>query len=809
MIYRWIENKCDNERLIEVIKKEFNIKGYIAKTLINRGYEDLKDIKKFLYPDINELYDPNLLDGITKAVSIIKEHIKKNNKITIYGDYDVDGITAISVLYKTLKLLNADVDYYIPERLQEGYGINLSAIDKIFTNGTKLIITVDCGISSIKEVERAKSYGMDIIITDHHEVPEVMPEATVVLNPHIKNSTYPFKDLAGVGVSFKLCAALIGKEAYKFLDIVCLGTVADIVPLKGENRIIVKEGLKALNNTNNIGLKALIKTAKLENTQIDTYHVGFIIAPRLNAAGRLKSAVSCVKLLTTEDEKEAEDLSQYLDNENVLRQQIEKEILDEAVKLVEEGIDLNREKVILLQNENWHPGVIGIVSSRITEKYSRPSIIISVKDGIGKGSGRSIKGFNLYEALKACSIYLEKYGGHEMAAGITINMCKFDEFKEKINKYADEKLSDVDLVPTINIDTEIKNEDIDIDAVKQINLLSPFGNGNPNPVYEIKDMIISRISYVGNNNHLKITAVKKGFIYEIIGFGMGNGENKFKEGQHINVVGNLQINTWNNIENIQINAKDIRVKPEYIGFYKNLFNTLRNYKYVSCRLHVSDNIIDMREHKNKNDYILKLFKSDENTVIVINTVKQLKDLIKYFKKDNFYDYKLITESKIYKRGILWGISEEYDLKNYKNIVFYDIPFNAKMFYNIIRRYSRTNKIHLLYGKNDISSNILDLKEIIPQRGDFAKIYNFIKKDNTILFKDQLYNQIFLNPVKLIFCLNVMKKLGLIEVQENDNIFVLTKKRINKKVNIEKDENIRQIYMAKDEFIKFVRLILGY
>lgn len=806
--YRWVTKKSLNEDFVEEVRKRFNLKYFIAKTIVNRGYDDLNKINEYLNPNLSMLYDPFLLDGIKESVLIIKEHINKNNKITIYGDYDVDGITSTSILYRTLKKLGANVDFYIPDRLQEGYGINSDAINRIHESGTNLIITVDCGITSIKEVSMAKSYGMDIIITDHHQVPDILPNALCIINPHIKDSKYPFKDLSGVGVAFKLCSALIDEEALEYLDIVSIGTIADIVPLTSENRIIVKEGLKRLITTKNKGLRALIKVSGLENMVINTHHVGFILAPRLNAAGRLKSAISCVKLLTTEDENEANKIANYLNNENTLRQELEKKILDEAIMQVENNIDLSTEKFIVLYSNNWHPGIIGIVSSRITEIYSRPSILISVQDGIGKGSGRSIKGFNIYESLKYSSEYLIKYGGHEMAAGITIKSENIEAFKEKINNYANDCLNDVDLVPIIEIESHIKDEKINADAVKQINLLEPFGNGNVAPIYSIDNLVIKNISTVKGNRHLKLCAHKDGVDYDIIAFDMGSEINKLKVNDLIDVAGYIKINEWNNVEQIEVIAKDIKIKERNIEYFKNLLKTMMDLQDVQIKDICCNNMIDMRGISDKNEYVLKTFKSDEDVAVIVNTRFQLQKLLKYLKRNNFFDYKL-SQGEIYEqRVIFWNINNANLINRFKNILFYDIPFNAKMFYNILAQNNGDVKIHLLFGDNDLLSNFKDLKEILPRRSDFVKIYkNISKNSNDILFKDQIYSKFNINTVKVLYCIKVLNETGLINVKESDNIFVLGRNNMDEKIDLQENENLKSIYVAKDNFLKFANTIL--
>ncbi|WDU84359.1 single-stranded-DNA-specific exonuclease RecJ [Caloramator sp. Dgby_cultured_2] len=389
-------------------------------------------------PDLRLLYDPFLLKDMDRAIDRIDEAIKKREKIYIYGDYDVDGITSTAVLYRAFKKLGVDVSFYIPDRVNEGYGINREAIDHISSLDVDLVITVDCGISAIEEVEYAKEKGLDIIITDHHECKERIPN-TIAINPKRHDCQYPFKGLAGCGVAFKLVQALFkfyDLQGYEeFLDLVAIGTIADIVDITDENRIIVKYGLEKILNSDKAGINAIKQVAGIKD-KISTYNVAFQIAPRLNAAGRLSDAKIAVELFITNDNEKAMQIAKYLDQENKKRQQIEQEILDECIEKIQREIDLKRDRVIVLSSPNWHVGVIGIVASRIVERFNRPTILFYEEGETLRGSGRSIRGFNLYDNLVECKDLLVKYGGHELAAGLTIERSKLDDFRKRLNELA-------------------------------------------------------------------------------------------------------------------------------------------------------------------------------------------------------------------------------------------------------------------------------------------------------------------------------------------------------------------------------------
>jgi single-stranded-DNA-specific exonuclease len=805
-IYRWILKESKNSQLSQEIQKTYGLSKIIADMLASRL--NLHEVKSFLNPDLKDLHSPYLLRGIKEAKELIQQHIASKDLITIYGDYDVDGITATAILYLTLKKLGAKLDYYIPERLVEGYGINEEAIDKIAERGTKLIISVDCGITSVKEVEKAKILGIDVIITDHHSIPKEIPQADVVINPHLPGIEYPFCDLSGVGVAFKLSQALIGEKAYELLDIVSIGTIADIVPLLGENRIIVKEGLKRLNETQNIGLKALIKASGLENVEIDEYHVGFILAPRLNAAGRLKSAEAAVRLLISHSKEEVEEIAEYLNQENLNRQQIENQILQQAIKKVEETVDLNREKVIVLWDENWHPGVIGIVASRITERFHRPSILISLGEEEGKGSGRSIEGFNLYKALEYCKDYLIKYGGHEMAAGINIEKNNLEIFKAKINEYADTVLSELDLIPSLKIEAKVKNEKIDIEIAKQVQKLKPFGSNNPRPNFLFEGLTVTKIFDLNSGRHKKIIAQKGKFVYELMLFDTAEKRNDIKIGDIIDVVGSVEINTWNGIESVIINVKDVRVKLPLFSYYKNLSKIMIEYKLEKKEINRKvDYIIDKRGINNKWEYVLKLFKGESKTAVIVNTAVELKSLLRYLKKEKFVNFSFCNMNCKKENGILFFTNSLEPLKYYDDIIIYDIPFKKEIFYYILY-HSQGKKIHLVFNESDIYYNLKSFDEIFPQRKDFIKLYKFIEKGNTILFKEHLHPHLNLNPIKFLFCIKAMQEIGLINVKERDNIFMLSKNSVPQKVNIEQTQIMQRIFSAKKEFIEFAKFLVS-
>ena len=555
---KWECYNLDNEKVEELVKKR-HITNLLASILVNRGIIDGEKINVFLNPTRKDFYNPFLMPDMEIAVKRIVKAIENKEKIMIYGDYDADGITSITVLKKYLNEIGLKTGEYIPNRLNEGYGLNKDAISKIYNDGYKLMITVDCGISGLEEVDYANSLGMEIIITDHHEPAEKLPEAIAVIDAKRKDNKYPFNQLAGVGVVFKLIQAistelkLEEKEYLKYLDLVCIGTISDIVPLVDENRVIAKLGLKLIEKTKNIGLKTLLNIAHL--TKIDSNAISFGVAPRINACGRMGFQEEALQLFLTEDSGEATKIAKRLVQFNQERQAKEKQIFEEVIEKIEK--DDKDKKCIVLAEENWHHGIIGIVASKITEIYYKPSILICLEGDKGKGSGRSVPGFDLYTALTKCSDYIEKFGGHSMAIGITIKKENFEKLKEAIEKYAQES-NISDIMPIINIDKEINLKNINIEEVKSLELLEPFGEGNKMPLFLLRNLKIDSIRALSGGKHLKLTLKQDNNIVDAIGFNMGDLSKEYLLGDKVDVVGTIEINSFGNKENIQINLKDIR-----------------------------------------------------------------------------------------------------------------------------------------------------------------------------------------------------------------------------------------------------------
>ncbi len=556
---KWECCEADESRVSKLVEK-YNLSRILAKILVNRNIDVNGKIDQFLNPTRSDFYDPFLMPNMEKAIDRVLKAIEEKQKIMIYGDYDADGITSITVLKKFLDERGMEVGTYIPNRLDEGYGLNKEAIKSIYEQGYRLMITVDCGISGIDEIDYANSLGIETIITDHHEPAEKLPDAYAVIDAKRKDNQYPFNQLAGVGVVFKFIQALSmkleldEKEYLKYLDLVCVGTISDIVPLVDENRVIAKLGLKLVAVTKNIGLYTLIQTLGFK--EINSGAISFGVAPRINACGRMGHQQEALDLFLCNNIKEANEIANRLNRFNQERQAKEKEIFEEVIKQIEAG---EKDKTcIVLGHENWHHGIIGIVSSKVTEMYFKPSILVCFEGNEGKGSGRSIPGFDLHEALMKCSNSIEKFGGHAMAIGITIQKEKFNEFKNEFENIANEcHISDI--VPVIQIDELVSLKNICVDDVKSLKLLEPYGEANKMPLFLLKNLKINSIRALSEGKHLKLTLKDDNYIIDAIGFNMGELSTHYLLDDKVDVVGTLDINTFNGNENMQITIKDIKL----------------------------------------------------------------------------------------------------------------------------------------------------------------------------------------------------------------------------------------------------------
>ena len=549
-----------DEELVQKLSQQLKMSNILTSILVNRNITSPEKIRIFLNPTRNDFYDPFLLNDMEIAVERILKAIEQKEKVMIYGDYDADGITSITVLKKFLEERGLTADYYIPNRLEEGYGLNKNAIEKIAKQKYSLMITVDCGISAIEEIKLANNLGIETIITDHHETVEILPEAMAVVDPKRKDNTYPFRDLAGVGVVYKLIQALsirLGleeKEFLKYLDIVCIGTISDIVPLVDENRVIAKLGLKLIERTKNKGLKRLIEACNYSS--IDANMISFGVAPRINACGRMGFQEEAIRLFLSDDEAEVATITQKLNEYNKERQDTEKKIFEEAISKIQKE-KMQENNCIILGGENWHHGVIGIVSSKITDMYFKPSLLICFEGDMGKGSGRSIPGFDLHHALMETGDYLEKFGGHSMAVGLSVKKEKFEEFKKKFEELAKES-NIQEIIPVIYIDEEITMKEMTLELMQELKQLEPFGEKNKEPLFMLRNVKIDSIRSLSEGKHIKLTLKEGISLIECIGFNLGFLAEDYRIGDKVDVVGNLAENHYQNQTKVQIVLQDIR-----------------------------------------------------------------------------------------------------------------------------------------------------------------------------------------------------------------------------------------------------------
>ena len=547
----------------EALKNATGLSKLAVSVLCARGIDSVEKAREFLHAAPSILHDPFLLKDMALATEEINRALCAGDKIAVYGDYDVDGVTATCVFVKYLRSKGAHCEYYIPDRLSEGYGLNMDAIEKLACEGVKLLITVDSGITAALEAEYAEKIGLRLIITDHHECREKMPKALAVVNPRRTDSAYPFRELAGVGVAFKLICALEGTDKTEELlsrygEYVAVGTIADVMPLVDENRAIVKSGLASIENTKNPGLKMLMKQAGMDGKRITSNAVSFVLSPRINAAGRLGRAERAAKLFLTQDYYEAELLAEELCELNRNRQTAENEILEEIVERLKTEFVPAQDFVIVLWGDNWHHGVIGIVSSRISDRFGLPTVLISLEGDLGKGSGRSVPGFNLFEGLRQCSSLLEKYGGHELAVGLSIDRKNLTEFKRRLNEYAAGISEYERTISTLRIDCEAELKDISVQNAKGLYALEPYGMGNPQPVFYLGNVLIEEITPISSERHLKMNFSKEGFWFFAFLFGTGSANCRFVEGDTVDIAFSLEINSYKNQEQVQLILKDIR-----------------------------------------------------------------------------------------------------------------------------------------------------------------------------------------------------------------------------------------------------------
>lgn len=803
-VIRVIES--DNKKA-EIIRNKLEISHLTSRILVNRGIDNYEDAEVFLKPTLDKLHNPFLLKDMDKAVARICQALEEDEDVWIYGDYDVDGVTSTSILMLFLNKIGLRTKFYIPDRMTEGYGLNQEALEQIYNQKGQLIITVDCGITSFEEVEYCKENNLDIIITDHHHCKETLPDAYAVINPNRDDCTYPFKKLAGVGVAFKLIQALAATlqaeiDFNEILPIVAIGTVADVVSLTGENRVIVKNGLELIHKSKNLGIRALLEITSLTDKDVTSGHVGFVIGPRINAGGRIGLAKYGVELFVSDSFEEAKSIAKKLDDENNKRQIIEQRILKEAIKTIESDIDLKKEKIIVIAGEDWHHGVIGIVSSRITEKYSRPSILISIEDNEGRGSARSISSFDMYDGLSSCKDLFIKFGGHKQAAGLSMNKDNIPILREKINIIADEVLTEEDLIPEIVVDSNISTDDITKKGIEELDLMKPYGMGNPSPQLLLTTSKIKMIRSIGKDNkHLKLTLEKNNEEFPCIGFSLGKLCNFLNIGDIIDVIVSLEINDYMGKETLQLNIKDINV-------LKTINKEIEDIYFSSLISSLSNNTINYSVEDNKEftlykgedrvDFICKTLKNENETLILVNNYYNQQDLLgliqlqgREFIKKTEISYGINSSHK--KNSIIFNpILDKIDFKRYQKVFLYDSFFEHRNL-NKLSEYNSNGNLTVLSTNEDIKLNKKILNLLVPTIEDLRSIYKSFLKNGEDIFKIDISRYIeslrnrdsfVINVGKLQLALEILHESQLIDYKFDDSsCFIKMANKTNKKIDI--------------------------
>ena len=798
------------------LSKKINISPEISQILNNRGIENEKDAEIFMNPSLEYLRDPFLMKDMKKSTERIKKAIENKERIYIYGDYDVDGVSSTSILYLYFKSIGFPVKYYIPNRLEEGYGINEDAIKKIHDDGCDLIITVDCGITSVKEVELANELGIDVIITDHHECQSEIPDAYAIVNPKQEDCNYPFDMLCGCGVAFKMIQALTDEEEFKtsmfdYLEIVTLATICDIVPLIDENRIIVKNGLKLMKEGKNLGLRELIKVCGIETNKIGSSHIGFSIGPRINASGRLGYSYLGVQLFTTDNEDEAKEIANILEGKNIERQMIESKMYKEAEEILSSDERFKDDKVLVIAKEGWQHGIIGIVASKLTEKYYKPTILLTIEDGEATGSARSIKGFSIFDALVSCKDLMNKFGGHEQAAGLALDAKNIDELRVRINEIADYNLSKEDLIENIKVEYELKEDSAKLDLVDNLHKLEPFGLSNPSPRFIMRDLLLTNIFKMGKNKqHLKIIVENKKS-YECVGFNMAYLADNFQLGDKVDILFQVDENNYNNERKVQFLLKDIRLSHPKSAVTNNLSMKLfekispeNKDSLYSVNTSEEDLVIDIDGDKNINifDYI------EEDTLVITNTLngfyRALSDIsltdVEYEINFNYINEKNNKVQLIFSPNI-----DKIDLKRYNRVILYDYLYNKEEYSYLNKNILNSDNIIKYYGEEDkiYLKNIID--NIVPSREEFINIYKQMLMSKELhLNLDEIKRVFKILPLKTFIILKVFKELNLLNFEmnyEDNTVTICLLQKPDKKLNLDESLILNNLKALKQEYVK--------
>lgn len=824
------KTKEPDTNLSQQLVSELDIPLLIAQLLVNRGITEAKTAREFLYPELVNLHPPSKMKGISDAADRIKKAIDDGEKIWIYGDYDVDGITSVSLLMSCLKHLGADVDYYIPHRLDEGYGLTQEGIVELKENGCNLVITVDCGIGAVEEVRMANEAGMDVIITDHHEPRGDLPPALVTLNPKLEDCEYPFDGLAGVGVAFKLAQALMGDEHGQDedflqgqLDLVTLGTIADVVPLMGENRIIAKYGLEVLNRMERVGIRALCEVAGVKEGSISGWAVGFQLGPRINAAGRLDTAHCAVQLLTTDSYEEALEIAQKLDEANRERQSIERSILAEASQQLQK-YNLARERSLILASEGWHPGVVGIVASRLQERYYRPAIVISLEGEEGRGSARSIPEFDIFHALERCSHLLEKFGGHKAAAGLSIAKENIGKFRREFSQVVAETLDSDDLKPKVTIDVEATLSQLSLDVVEQFSLLEPHGLGNPRPLLALTGLSLRGLPRtVGKNgSHLQMTVSDGQNFLRTIGFNKGQLERELYDRDiSLDLVCRPNVNVWNEARSVQLTVEEIVI---HRGDSHEV--TVASVEMMELS---QIKMADRRNLPDKRRYLQKLLLLGEKTLMYVRddaAVDQLQGIVSRYARKTRLGICYSNTSEDERDGMKLRLSQgeldaiassvpfEEPIPGLRHVVFCHPVPTRDVFVRCCAPAVEAEEpvlVHLIFNNKDVDILSESLKHQYPDREMLANVYRKAREISSdsngepVPVKEIAEGMEMDGPKELIIsnCMAILEEIELVKQQEvNGNAAVSLTPEPQERRDLKESQRYTNGERMRSEWAKF-------
>lgn len=720
--FKWQLNQPANPDVVEQLAKDANIDPFVAKILAQRGVTSVQSAEEFMNPSVSSFHDPFLMHDMQKGIDRIQQAVEKGEHITVYGDYDADGITSTTIMYETLSDLGADVDYYIPNRFSEGYGPNVKAFQSIIQKGTSLIVTVDNGVAGNDAIDAANELHCDVVVTDHHSLPEKLPNAYAIIHPRVKDEdgdAYPFGDLCGAGVAFKIAQALMDEVPSDLIDIASIGTVADIVSLRDENRAIVKFGVQAIQNSQRPGLLALIKEAGINLSQFSEEDIGFGIAPRLNSLGRIKDATVGVELLSTFDEDRASELAKFANQQNDLRKSLVDQFFTEAVQSVEASGDINQRHTLVVVGDNWHQGVLGIVASRLVDKYQRPTIVMTAADGSDevKGSGRSVDNFDLFKAIDPIRDQTIGFGGHHSAVGLTIQKDKVNVLKDQLEKAADQQHLDLSVKPVLDISAVLPVTKVTPELCDKIKSLAPFGQDNPKPIFKLQYDQLTNVKTMGKtHDHLKFSIVQGSDQLTAIAFGRGSIAHELQDGQgSLQIVGEIGENTWNNRTTLQLMIDDLKETPQPVIDERT--RQLHQQMFADAGIYVffHDKVLKQ----------LQGYVNDQSEAVMYNTVT-----------------KKLTENR--------------------RLYIVDCPDVIDDLEHVLSNVSPETTILYLYKKQLIS------KIGMPDRNSYAKLFRFVKEHSNINIATQLKQiseHLHISARTIIFMVQVFLELDFITIQD--------------------------------------------